>query len=180
VTLVDRFWSKVDRSGGPDACWPWMAKASHEFGYGIFAVGSRLIPGSRRRLGAHRVAYELTFGPIPGGQLVRHEKCGRPRCCNPLHLSLGTELQNSADMIRMGRSLTGERNPRAKLNAEQVASIRARMANGEHYRTLAAEYAITPNYVHRIARRAAWAHAPRPIDPTALANAILDAAESRP
>lgn len=22
---MDRFWRKVDTTGGPDACWPWLA-----------------------------------------------------------------------------------------------------------------------------------------------------------
>lgn len=30
-----RFWRKVDKSGGPDACWPWLA-STHPGGYGQF------------------------------------------------------------------------------------------------------------------------------------------------
>jgi hypothetical protein len=32
--LAERYWSKVDKSGGPDACWPWTAGRSAG-GYGI-------------------------------------------------------------------------------------------------------------------------------------------------
>lgn len=56
ASLVERFWSKVDRRG-PDECWPWTA-ASNEKGYGRFWLNGRTVP-------AHRVAYELEVGPIP-------------------------------------------------------------------------------------------------------------------
>src|SRR6185312_561373 len=52
------FWDRVDRSGGPDACWPWTG-AINKSGYGSF--GEK--PGSIRT--TSRVAYELTHGPIP-------------------------------------------------------------------------------------------------------------------
>jgi hypothetical protein len=57
--IEERFWSKVDKSGGPAACWPWTAARSRgNYGdYGAFAV-------DRRTRRAHRVAYELTHGAI--------------------------------------------------------------------------------------------------------------------
>lgn len=33
--IAARFWSKVDKSGGKNACWPWMA-GSFPPGYGVF------------------------------------------------------------------------------------------------------------------------------------------------
>jgi hypothetical protein len=49
-----RFWSKVDRSGGPDACWPWTA-GMFSTGYGAFKVDGRTLKASR-------MAYELSHG----------------------------------------------------------------------------------------------------------------------
>jgi hypothetical protein len=51
---------------------------------------------------AHRVAYELFYGPIPEGQVVRH-KCDYGLCCNPAHLLVGTQADNLADMRSRGR-----------------------------------------------------------------------------
>jgi HNH endonuclease len=74
-----RFWGKVDRSGGPDACWPWTA--SRKEGYGQFWTNREHNPIPR----AHRVAYELTHGEIPEGHLVHH-LCENRLCVNPAHL----------------------------------------------------------------------------------------------
>lgn len=58
---------------------------------------------------AHRVAWELQFGPIPDGVFVCHS-CDQPRCVNVAHLFLGTALDNSLDMTRKGRSWS-QQNP---------------------------------------------------------------------
>jgi hypothetical protein len=42
---------------------------------------------------AHRVAWELSYGPIPEGVRVR-QRCGNRLCCNRAHLFLS---RNSLD-----------------------------------------------------------------------------------
>ena len=79
VPLVDRFWTKVDKSGGPDACWPWLA-AIDTGGYGR-VTGD----GNGKWRAAHRVAWELTNGPIPEGLVIDH-LCRNRACQNPKHL----------------------------------------------------------------------------------------------
>lgn len=96
-SIVDRFWSKVDRSGGPDACHPWMTYRTPT-GYGRFG------PTSGKSVRAHRVAWELTHGPIPSGLQVLH-RCDNPSCCNVRHLWLGTIAQNVADRDAKGRGV---------------------------------------------------------------------------
>lgn len=61
-----------------------------------------LDPDTRTRAYAHRVAWELTYGPIPNGLRVLHT-CDNPRCVNPGHLMLGTQSDNIADSMRKGR-----------------------------------------------------------------------------
>lgn len=88
-----RFWSKVDKTGGPDACWPWTAGQSH--GYGTIKRGET-------NLVASRVAYEMTKGPIPGDTLACHT-CDNPLCCNPDHIFLGAHQDNMDDRMAKGR-----------------------------------------------------------------------------
>ena len=80
-----RFWPKVDRSGGPDACWRWLAAKSGN-GYGAFYF--------RGRWGlAYRCAYELLVGPIPEGLQIDH-LCRVRDCVNPTHLEPVTHREN--------------------------------------------------------------------------------------
>jgi len=92
--LEVRFWARVDR-GGPDDCWPWTATMLAS-GYGWVHAPE---VGEER---AHRVAWVLTIGPIPEGQVACH-RCDNPPCCNPGHLFLGTQAANVADRDEKGR-----------------------------------------------------------------------------
>jgi hypothetical protein len=91
---AERFWDRCDLSGGPDACWPWTG-ARTSWGYGNTRVDGKTV-------GTHRVAWQLTHGPIPAGMSVLH-RCDNPPCCNPRHLFLGSPLDNKADSIAKGR-----------------------------------------------------------------------------
>ena len=105
---IQRFWSKVDKRG---ACWNWTASRMVS-GYGVLKFRGRTC-------GAHRVAYELTHGPIPDGMVVMHS-CDNPSCVNPAHLSLGTICDNMRDMYAKGR-----RGPRFAATAEIRKEARA-------------------------------------------------------
>lgn len=72
----ERVWSKVDRSGGPDACWPWTASLDR-WGYGQVRWRGTI-------LRAHRVTWELEHGAPPDGEL--DHTCRRRPCVNPSHL----------------------------------------------------------------------------------------------
>jgi len=80
-----RFWSYVIKT---DSCWEWRG-ATDPQGYGYFGAGNR-------RYRAHRLAFELTYHPIPENLVVRHY-CDNPACCRPDHLELGTHQDNSND-----------------------------------------------------------------------------------
>lgn len=105
---------------------------------------------------AHRVAYELRFGPIPAGLFVLH-RCDNPLCVNPDHLFPGTHADNMRDMVAKNRAADarGEKNPRAKLTAPDVQVIRASAAP---LAALAAQYGLALEYVRQIQKRKSWRH----------------------
>lgn len=109
---IQRFWSKVDKSKGQGPsgdCWEWQAARfknnylSGGNGYGCFGVNGKCYVASR-------IAYSLSTDGDLTQYMICHI-CDNPPCCNPAHLFKGTAKDNSQDMIRKGRSLTGERNP---------------------------------------------------------------------
>ncbi len=82
--MDDLFHVKIDKSGGPDACWLWVG-ARNPRGYGTLCRKTR---GVAKFFQAHRVAMEEHLGhPIPQDLYVCHH-CDRPPCVNPAHLFL--------------------------------------------------------------------------------------------
>jgi hypothetical protein len=97
---IERFWSKVDRSGGPDACWPFTRGLDGD-GYGQFHV-------CRKPVRAHQIAFAIANGHYATPCTLH--TCHFSTCCNPAHLYEGTNAQNSRDMVEAGHSTKGDRN----------------------------------------------------------------------
>lgn len=114
--IAERLWEKVDRSAGPDACWPFMGAKMHN-GYGHLGAGGR----NDGQVAAHRVAYQDQVGPIPEGLNVLHRCDNRP-CCNPRHLWIGTQRENLLDMIAKGRH---PMMVKARLRREQLSDLQS-------------------------------------------------------
>lgn len=147
--LAERFWRHVDRSGGQDACWPWIG-ASSDKRYGSFGIR-----GKTER--AHRVAYRISKGDFDPSLSVCHA-CDMTWCCNPAHLFLGTHADNMADRTSKMRERRGSAHPCAKLSEESVAEIRVRHARGERYAQLAQEYGVDRMTISRAVRGKGWRH----------------------
>lgn len=148
--LADRFWEKVEKTG---TCWLWRG-ATTGGQYGLIGSGGR---GVRKLLLAHRVSWELHFGPIPKGLVVRH-KCDVKGCVNPEHLLVGTHRENAQDAIRSGAFFCGERHYNAKLNEHSVREIRRRGDAGEQFKSIADDFGVRPETVKRITDRMSWKH----------------------
>lgn len=137
------------------ACWPFIGSIS-TLGYGR-------IKFRRRWYFAHRASWVATFGPIPSGLNVCHA-CDNPACVNPNHLMLGTNIANSVDRDRKGRThgfhgeRQGARNPRSKITDDIARLIFNRASNGERQIVLALEYGVSDRTIRSILDKTKWSH----------------------
>lgn len=91
----DKFWQWVDKSAGPDACWPWLGKRM-KAGYGRYRL-------RRKTHSAHRHALTVSVGDPPDQGAFAMHSCDNPPCCNPAHLRWGTHQDNMNDRMVRGR-----------------------------------------------------------------------------
>lgn len=147
INVIEKFWAKVDVRSD-DECWPWLG-APDKDGYGQIWDGHA---GKMKR--AHKVSAQIHHGDADG-RIVMHS-CDNPSCCNPIHLSYGTNADNVADKVSKDRHAKGERQGHSKLTEAQVAAIRSRAAEG--YRKLCDEFQLAPSTVYRIWHGKAWQH----------------------
>lgn len=164
--IEERFWEKVDKSGGPDACWPFTGCIRG--GYGAFPC---ILFGKSEAI-ASRVAYILTYGPINEGDNVLHKCPGKhnPRCCNPSHLKTGDQEENVDDAMKQGTQKwpIGEQCHKSDMTPEKVKIIRQRMAvapkgawkAGGYVDQLAAEIGTSRYSIFDIYKRRSWKHVP--------------------
>lgn len=115
-SVDDRLWPKVDRSGGPEACWPWLGAINQ--GYGYFWLNGTMH-------NAHRVVYELLIGPVPDGLTLDH-LCQNTRCVNPAHLDPCPTGENT---LRSSRAITA-------INARKTHCVRGHEFTPENTRIL--------------------------------------------
>lgn len=122
--LIARLDAKVDRSGGPEACWPWRASLARgqkrETGYPILQRGGK-------RSGFWRVnrlvlllqeipeeafederslLYWLRLANDFRSALEAAHGCDNARCCNPAHLEWaehGKQVSEQAERRARGR-----------------------------------------------------------------------------
>lgn len=93
LPVADRLLSKTVASEtdfyNGTACLLWTGTVDRRWGYGRLTVA-----GKDKR--AHRLAYEIAYGPIAPGLVLDH-LCRRPRCVNPLHLE---PVSNKTNILR--------------------------------------------------------------------------------
>ena len=150
-TLEERFWDKVAIAADDEGCWEWTA-GTNRAGYGQIRDGEY----SRR---AHRLSWELKFGPIPDGLNVLH-RCDTPPCIRPGHLFLGTQTENMRDMYKKGRSWSqtithcpkGHEHSEGRKKGRRCRECH-RIASAERYRAANKEELNSKRRAHRAANR---------------------------
>lgn len=144
-------WACIDRSAGPDACWPWTFTTDRE-GYGVFKK-------DRRHYRAARWVLQQKLGrPLDVAEKTRHT-CDNKICCNPAHLIPGTHADNTRDAVERARLRRGTGHWNARIDEGQAVAIRRRYAaGGITYTQLAKEYSVSSSHIGAVVRREIWAH----------------------
>lgn len=145
--LLDAMRSNVE---GVCLIWPFSISAS---GYGNATLNGKYIT-------AHRLALILATGQNPSDQYALHRPiiCHNRACVNWLHLYWGTPTDNVRDMLADGTMPIGERCYSAKLTADNVRTIRIRLAAGEAPKDIGTDFGISRNYVSSIRGGFKWRH----------------------
>lgn len=148
-THAEKFWEKVDVRDKDD-CWIWQGRIN-EKGYGRLQVGSV-------QKYSHRYAWELSNNQeIPNGKIIMH-LCDTPLCCNPNHLSIGTQTENIADMNAKKRHCKGTDKINAKLNEQSVKEIRELLSNGMSPPAIAEKFNVSRGAIHQVKKGITWRH----------------------
>lgn len=83
------FWDRVLIG---DGCWEWQGGCFNT-GYGSARYRKRSVP-------AHRVAWALWHGELPGPGVFVCHRCDNPPCVRPDHLFLGSNQDNQNDKVK--------------------------------------------------------------------------------
>ncbi len=154
---VCRFKSKLTYTANPDKCWNYTGYKHR--GYGKFSV--TIAPQKDVPVTAPRIAYFLHYKIDPVGSAVLH-RCDNPACCNPKHLFLGTNKDNTHDMMKKGRGenqfKVGEGHKCSKLTESDVLSIREEGKLGGSNKELSLRYRVDSGYIRNIIKRNRWKH----------------------
>lgn len=150
VDVAKRLWRRVTKTPNEWDCWEWQG-AKNDRGYGVLGMDNRVVY-------AHRLSWELRFGPIPEGLEICHH-CDNPICVNPRHLFLGTHVNNMFDRSVKGRTARGSSLPFAKLNEADIELIREEYAKGRlRQYQLAEKYGVCQPHISDIVNNKRWKH----------------------
>lgn len=144
-SIQERIDFRTDRSGGPDACWPWMGSRTKR-GYATMRWKGKMVRVSR------------LIAETPRDLCALH-RCDWPPCVNPAHIFNGTAIANVQDRDRKGRQAKGERTGAAVLTSKQVREIRAKYAPRTYSRRrLAREYGVSHGTIWYVTTGQNWRH----------------------
>ena len=111
-----------------------------------------------RTLRVHAEVCRRIHGERPTRRHQAAHSCRVTRCINARHLRWATPKQNEDDKRAHGtHNHAGEKNPRAKLSAQDVAAIRERHQPRRNTQALAAEFGVSDTTIRHIATGVTWA-----------------------
>jgi len=131
---------------GKTGCWNWK-RATRKDGYVITWYN-----GSTDYI--HRVSYRVFKGDFDSNFIIRH-KCDNPSCCNPDHLLIGSDQDNSTDMVSRDRQAKGSLVGTAKLTEEIVVMIRSLSGSSQQ---LAKFFDCSKTTIKDIRNNKIWKH----------------------
>ena len=131
----------------------WHTCTSNGYANVRLSVGGKTFARS-----VHKVVSRAFLGPMRHGLCVRHLD-GNKLNNQASNLAYGTPADNSADMVKHGRSLKGEKNHKAKISHVTALSIRDCYTRGTKVKALALRHGLCQSTVHRIVSGKYWTEA---------------------
>jgi hypothetical protein len=121
------------------SCWVWPGSGTH--GHGT------IMGDDKKQTFVHRVMYEhANRRKLKLNEVVRHT-CDNGFCCNPRHLIVGTQKENTIDTSLRGRG------GNQRLSYSTAKRVLIRFLKGESSRKLAKEFGIGEAHVRRLGIR---------------------------
>ncbi len=148
--VSQRLWAMVNKCPTKRGCLLWTGYINHK-GYGRITVKRGFI------MSVHRLAWELVYGPIPGGLHVLHD-CDIRRCVNVDHLFLGTVVDNNEDRWRKGKYVVGSKHHNAKLSERKVRRMKVLRAAGWTFQAIANKFHVSKTTAQRAIAGEIWGH----------------------
>ena len=137
--------NKVEKT--QQGCWEWVGGKTN--GYGSFRLpdvceGAKIL--------AHRASWVVFKGKaISDGLFVCHH-CDNPKCFNPDHLFLGTQMDNIQDCKEKGRLITGTASHFSKYDDKDLMSVVELLGEGKTGKEIKALTGISTTHISRIRR----------------------------
>lgn len=124
--------------------------------------------GRRDQRSVHKMVLEAFVGPCPEGMECRHLD-DDPGNCRLSNLCWGTKDENAADMVRHGRSCTGEKNRQSVMTDAAVIEAVAMHQDGKRTIDIATWFKVHPETIRKIFRGRTWRHVTRHAEPATVA-----------
>lgn len=145
---------RIDDNG----CWICTSHAFNTYGYAQTKFNGKI------KL-IHRLMYENKYGEIPKGMCACH-KCDNPNCINPRHIFVGTNKDNSEDMVQKRRQshigspgMKGVNHPQSKLIESDVIKIMNEKTLNQ--KQLSLKYGVSQAVISKIRLGQSWKHLQR-------------------